>query len=286
MADKISWIDPLGNEYPISEEHWQIDGMTGRFMPPVSFVEEEVPFQPGSQLREVRVKPREIDLPIYVEGTSEKELRSKLRHLLRLFNPLRGDGKFRITTTSGEQREIICRYSGGMEISEKKDSKIGNLQKAVLVFRAFDPFWYDTNTIVETFRLNESPGQFFPVPPVRLVSSTVFADITINNEGDVEAFPEWIISGPGEGIVLENLTTGETTELASSLGVGESITVNTKPYHKTVTRNDGRNLYVDLSEKSSLWALAEGVNNIRIQMSNATELSSVQLSYKNRYLGA
>lgn len=284
MADKISWIDSAGAEYQISENHWQIDGMEGRFMPPVSFVEDEIPFQHGSLLRQVNVQPREIDLPIYVEGTNATELRNKLRYLLRILNPLKGDGKLKIVSDDGSQREIHCRYKTGMEISEKKNAKIGNLQSVILVFRAFDPFWYDTTTNVQTFKVNESPGLFFPILPLRLASSTVFADASIDVTGDVETWPEWIISGPGQDIALRNLTTGETMQLDVTLELGDTLTIDTRPFKKTVTKN-GENVFYTLSDDSSLWALHDGENSIQLEMGNATADSSIQLSYRNRYWG-
>jgi hypothetical protein len=283
-ADKVSWISADGTEYPISDNHLIMAGSDGRFMPPVDFVEEDIPFQHGSQLREVLVRPREVDLPIYVDGTSEIDLRNQLRTLLRVLNPLKGNGKLRITGPDGSQRELTCRYKGGMEISEKGNSKIGNLQAVVLVLRAFDPFWYDTITKVETFTINQQATSFFPIFPLRLSSSTVFADFTVDNSGDVETWPEWIIKGPGENIYLRNLTTGETLRLNTSLGLGESIRIDTKPFSKTVIKGNNENLFYTI-ENSTLWALQEGFNSIRLEMSNATSDSSIQLSYKNRYWG-
>lgn len=285
MADKVIWIDPDGAEYHMSEEHWQIDGMSGRFMPSITFVEDDVPFQPGKRLRHVKVDARDVDLPIYIDGDNEMELKNKIRYLMKIMNPLKGDGKFKVISPDGSQREIVCRYSGGLDLSERKNNKIGNLQMAILIFRAFDPYWYDTNTKVHTFTLGDSAG-WFPFFPLRLSSSTVFADITIENTGDVETWPEWIITGPGDSIVLRNLSTSEVLELNVDLGLGESITIDTRPFHKTILRNNGVNDYASSSEDSSLWALQEGTNSIRIEMANSTEDSSIQLSYKNRYWGA
>jgi hypothetical protein len=291
MADKIIWVDPNGLEYDMSDQHMQIDGMSGRYMPPIKFVEEEVPFQHGKRLREVKVDARDVDLPLYIEGENEMELKNKLRFLMKIMNPLKGDGRFKSISPDGSQRELTCRYSGGLDISEKKGNKIGNLQIAILIFRAFDPFWYDSQTIVQTFRKNESPGLFFPILPLRVASSTVFADATIENNGDVETWPEWIITGPGENITLRNLTTGEVIELNhpdAKLEAGETVVIRTTPIppnEKTVTKSDGSNWFYTLSDNSSLWSLKEGNNSIQLEMGNATDASSIQLSYRPRYWG-
>ncbi|WP_035430856.1 phage distal tail protein [Bacillus sp. UNC322MFChir4.1] len=283
MANEvIVWIDAYGMEHILTN---QADiaisiGPSGRYMPPIEHIEDEVPFQAGSILREIKVKAREMDFPVEINGKTQMDIRNKLRELLRIFNPLKGDGKIKSISPDGSQREIVCRYKGGLEIKES-----GRIwERFVLVLKAFDPFWYDTTTNVQTF----SPGQpatFFPFLPLRLTSSSVFADVTINNLGDVETWPEWIVKGPGENIVLRNMTTGEITHLETSLEVGESLIINTMPYVKTVIKNDGTNLYSTLTDDSSLWALQDGQNSIRIEMSNTTNGSSVQLSYRNRYWG-
>lgn len=284
MADNISWIDANGTEHRFETDMKVLSGMNGRWMPPISFVEEKTPNQHGSQLRQVNVEARPVDVPIWIKAKNEIGLRQKMREITRMLNPLKGDGKLMVIAPDESRREITCRYNSGFEGQEDRDNKGVWFQKAILVFKAFDPFWYDAQTIVETFTTGE-PATFFPFLPLRLASSSVFADTTIDNVGDVETYPEWIIQGPGENIVLRNLTTGEVTNISYSLGLGESITIDTKPFHKTVMKNDGSNLFYTLSDESSLWALAEGKNSIRLEMADSTEQSSIQLSYKNRYWG-
>jgi len=283
-SEQFYWIDANGNETALSgSSNFNIlVGPTGRFMPPVDLVEQQVPFQAGTRLKQLYVKSRDIDLPLGITGTSKSDLRTQVRNLLNMFNPLLGDGTLKIIAEDGSQRQIKCRYSSGLEIQET-----GLLwQNVIVVLKAFDPFWYDPSTIVQTFKLNENPGLFFPILPLRLVSSTIFADVTLNNQGDVETWPEWIVTGPCDSLVLSNLTTGEITDLQVSLEAGETITIDTSPYVKTITKSDGTNLYYTMTDTSSLWALQEGNNSIQIQMSNATTDSSVQLSYSLRYWGA
>lgn len=285
MADKLYWIDANGTEQPLSDNNFKVlSGMNGRFMPPVSIVEEEVPFQAGTRKRNVKIGARDVDIPLFIQAESEIELRQLMRRVMQMINPFK-EGKLKSIAADGSQRELHCQYIAGMEGAEDRDSKGFWWQKAVLIFRAFDPFWYDSNTIVQTFTSGQ-PSTFFPFFPLRLSSSSVFADISINNTGDVEAFPECIIKGIGENIILRNLTTGEVTNIETSLGVGESITIDTRPFYKTVKKNDGTNLYHTLTDDSSLWSLQQGINNIRIEMSNTNAESSVQLSYRKRYWGA
>lgn len=289
MADKIIWIDANGTEHPFDTDIKALagEGMRGRFMPNFSFIEDKTPFTAGSRIQQVNIEPRDVDVPIFVKSKNDVELRSKMRDITRMLNPLKGDGHLRSISSDGTQRELACRYLSGFEGDESRDNKGYYWLKAILVFHAADPFWYDTATQVKTFTSGE-PVPFFPLFPLRLNSSNVFADTTIDNAGDVETWPEWTVTGPGEHIKLRNLTTGETMYFEhedSKLGIGESITINTKPFHKKIIKNDGSNLFYTLSDDSSLWTLQDGNNAIRLEMSGATEESSIQLSYRNCYWG-
>lgn len=287
--DKLSWIDSNGTEHPFTSDKIVLQGKQGFYMPPIAHVDETAPFQAGTRYRHTRIDARDIDVPLLIKADSPVTLRQKVRECLRMLNPLH-DGRMKVIAPDGTQRELHCRYASGLEGNEGRDVKGSYWQTVVLVFRAFDPYWYESNTIVETFRTGQ-PATFFPFFPLRLSSSTVFADTSIDNKGDVEAWPEWIITGPGEGIVLRNLTTGEVLELThpdAKLEAGESIIINTNPRppkEKTVTKSDGSNWFYTLSDQSSLWGLQPGTNSIRLEMANATEGSSIQLSYRPRYWG-
>lgn len=281
--EQFFWIDASGNEIALSDSPniEVVVGPTGRFMPPVDLIEQQVPFQAGTRLKQAYVKSRDIDLPLEIMGISTSDLRSQIRNLLTMFNPLSGDGQLKIIAEDGSQRLINCRYSSGLEIQESGMS----WQRVTVVLKAFDPYWYDPNPVVQTYTAG-TPATFFPILPMRLTSSTVFADTTINNTGDVESWPTWVISGPGDTIYIRNLTTGEFININYTLGGGETITIDTRLGKKTVTLNDGTNLYPNMSSDSSLWALQAGNNQIRIEMQNSKSVSSVQLSYQNRYWGA
>lgn len=288
MGDELSWIDADGTEHPLTAtpQFRKLQGWIGRFMPPISFVEDEVPLQPGARLRNVKTTARDVDIPIMVKGTGEIDLRNNIRLLLQYIDPNRGDGRLRITAPDGSQRDLYCRYSSGMEGHESKDTTIPWIwMTLILTFRAFDPYWYGVQTQVQTYTTGQ-PATFFPFFPLRLSSSSVFADATINNQGDVETWPEWVITGPGSQIVLHNLTTGETITLNVTLGIGETVTIDTSPGNKTVKKNDGTNLYSQMTFDSSLWAIQKGSNSIQIEMSSSTTTSSVQLTFRERYLGA
>lgn len=287
MADEvIVWIDPDGASTTLDVE-WDVEG---RGTPPIEFIEDEIPGQAGGRLREARHGIRELTLPIWLTEPSETALRTTLRDLEFAMDPTRGDGKIRVTGPGGDQRELVCRYAEGLELDERLGSTAGPLaQKAVLVLRAWDPYWQAIADTVEGPFTISTAATFFPFFPLRLSSSEVFADITVDNDGDVLTWPVWTITGPGSSIIVRNLTTGKFTSVTDpdvTLTAGEAVTIDTRPGRKAVTKQDGTSLFPNLTEDSSLWLLQRGPNSVRLEMGGATAASSVQLAHRPLYLGA
>lgn len=284
MSETVEWIDPDGNSTTLDTD----GDVTDRFMPKIEFEEDGVPGQPGLRLRDTRHGVHEFGIPFWVGAASQIALRTALRAIVKAMDPTRGAGRIRVTAPGGDQREIWCRISGGLGLKEGSGSTGPTDQLVVGVFRAHDPYWYDVSATQTTFSITSVPS-FFPwggTVLFRLTSSEIFADGTVDNLGDVDTWPVWTITGPGGVVTLTNLTTGETTAFtATTLGISETITIDTRPGVKTVTKGDGTNLFPDLSTLSSLWPLVPGANLIRIQMSGADAVtSSVTLSRTHRYV--
>lgn len=276
------WLDPDGGTTTLRVLY----RVKGRFAPSTRRQEEAVPGQPGLRLREVVHDAREFVLPIHVHGATDDALRTSLRDLVVAMDPVRGDGKIRVTSPVGDQREITCRAVAGLDMDETLgDTSTPTDQLASIVFRATDPYWYATSDTVVDYTLG-STATFFPIFPVRLTSSDTFADATVDNTGDVEAWPVWVLTGPaGATIAIRNLTTGKAMTMGLlALSVGEIATIDTRPGVKTMTRQDGTNLYPNLN--GSLWPLVRGSNAVRVELSGATAATTVRLSYRPRWLSA
>lgn len=288
-TDTLAYVDPDGAVTPLTGQpdldvHWAL-GVTGRFMPPISRVEDTVYAQAGARLRSVRVDAREVNLPLTVIGVDELAVRSKLRALIRTLNPQRGDGRLRVTAADGTVRELTCRYSEGMEGQESRSDSGAVFQRAVLTLRAADPYWYDVAQQSQTYTAGQA-GLFFASPffGLRLSSESVLGSQVVINDGDVETWPVWTVHGPCTSITLSNDTTGETIMLPVTLTAAQTVTIDTRPFKKTVRRDDGTNLYGSLSAMSSLWSLPLGGSTVTISLPGATVDSYVTLNYARRWL--
>lgn len=288
--ESLDWITPAGLIVPLVPSGGVLNresGTVGRFMPPVQFIEREVAI--GSRLKKVKMGPKEISIPFNLHSpnavTGAAAVRNWARDLAKHFNPLRGTGigKLRYYSPSGDVRIINCSYAGGMD--SIADTGDGMIMRMVVIFRAHDPIWYPETPTVVTFT-GGTAQPFFPIFPVLLSQSQIYSDITINNPGDVDAWPIWKITGPTsnvEHIFLRNLTTGKVIDLNSSVGLGSLVTINTKPGFKTVDFY-GANWYSLLSAGTELWPLVPGDNIVRLEISGSTAATTATLEYSPGYL--
>lgn len=282
MSGELTWwVAPDGVQTQLDVD-WSA---SGRFMPAISHQELAVPGQPGSFIYQSLHQPHEFTLPVWFYGTSDIALRDVIRAIMFQMSPDRGTGAILVQSPDAVQRQIFCRVSDGLGLDESTGSAGIETQKAAILFRAFDPYWYDVNVTSQTWGITSVPT-FFPIFPLRLTSSEVVVSQVVVNGGDVPTWPVWTITGPGSGIQLQNLTTGQTLVFSTlALGPGQSVTIDTRPGVKTVTMQDGSNVFWDLSATSALWALTVGSNSFNLQMASAIAgQSTVSISYSQRYL--
>lgn len=268
MAERVWWVAPDLTETELTDEvnYRVMWGRKGAWMPAFERVEETVPLQAGSLLRSVRAAPRDVDLPLHVWAASEAAFDALVRTLGRRLQPNLGDGRLRVQTTDGTTRELICRYAAGLEGDEGITAVGSRWAKLLLTFRATDPYWYSSSDTTVTFDL---AAGFFPFFPLNLSGSRGYREVNIYNDGDVRAWPRWVILGPGTNLALRNVTTGKRLAIDSSvwdaLTSGEQVLVDTRPGYKTITSGDGTSLYYALIGWD-FWPLEPGWNRVRVEL--------------------
>ena len=224
MTEVVQWIDPDGVITTL--EHMSF---SNRFMPKMRFDADGVPGQPGEVFREVEHGSREFGVVFDVVASGESATRTAIRDMIRKLNPKRGAGRIRVLSPVGDQREIVCRYSGGGELEEKVGDDSGpDWQRFPITFLAHDPYWYDVSAIEQTFTITAAAPSFFPILPIHLSASELAVDSSVDNTGDEDAWPVWTITGPGSGIKLTNQTTGRFTWLPGlALAAGQVLVIDT-----------------------------------------------------------
>lgn len=122
------------------------------------------------------------------------------------------------------------------------------LVPVVADFQCADANWYADEPVVEVLPiLPASTGGIVTAPGGGIVSPITTAAATerpgiVENAGDVDAWPVLTIRGPVTNPALEYLVDGARVwlvEFDASLAVGQSVTVDTRPWARSVLRENG-----------------------------------------------
>lgn len=266
------------------------DGAKGLSMPTFEFGIEALTVN-LSRYQQVKTGKRIVELPLLVQASSALALETEISNINKLLNPLDGDSILTITRADGTQRKLTCRYLEGNE-GDYGNGQYGLVWiKFILSLQAIDPIFYDVIPVADNFA-GTNLATFFPVGrnffPMSLSGSTVVGAATVQNPGSVDAWPIWTIIGPGDNLILRNITTEKKLSLPVSLLPSDKVTIDTRPDKKTVLLNDSVNYFPKLAlNYSALWPFVKGRNDIQLEMTNIISgVSSISYTFNPPYLDA
>lgn len=283
-----TWTDPTGTVWPLSDISDDVgwfttQGPAGWNATTYEIVTDPLP-RGGEQVRFIRSKPGSITWPIYIWGETHLQYVQRLRQIKKAFAMTlhRGlPGTLTVARTEdGSARSIQAYYSAGLE----GDAGEGHLfsHEAITLYCP-DGYWQDTNSITET--RSYIPGSDFLNPFPTISDSLALGETTINNPGDVHAWPYWTVTGPMTALVGTNVTTGYEFVLTYGLSAGNQLTIATD--RPAVRGPAGENLASNLDWPSAyLWSLQPGDNDVIFNLSGGATGSQIQLSFRPRYEGA
>ena len=229
----------------------------------------------GGVFRHSKRGVRDVDLPITVLGTDRNAVQTKLRRLSRLLQDTSGPTKIKATYSSGESLTLDAHYVGGAESQWGADAGLV-WNKWVLSFQCPNPYWQ--SDALEEFRVttgNTGRGLLPQLSKLKVTSSQVYGVITVDNSGDVPAYPIWFIRGPISDVVISNGT--QSFSFTETVNDGETITVNTATGE--VTDDLGTNRYSILGPAPKLFRIDPGVSSISVNGVAATQAAEVRLDY-------
>ncbi|WP_229398169.1 phage tail domain-containing protein [Micromonospora okii] len=275
-----TYLDPRGGVWPLSDpaQGWAtLDAVAGLGAVVYDLTTDAHP-RGGSRLRHAQPQSRVITWPVLVWGDTHAEFLTRWRALARaLTMTLRaGPGRLRVYRPDGSAREVLVRYQGGFEGEPGQGI---TYDTAIVSLLAEDPYWRDPPT---TLRFSQATPRPFLNPYPSLSASRVFGDVTVTNSGDVEAWPDWVLRGPCNGLAATNLTAGESFTLTYALGPGEEVRITTDP--PAVRGPAGQPLTSALAWPGAvLWALTDGANRVRLTVPGSGPGAEVALSFTPRH---
>lgn len=150
---------------------------------------------------------------------------------------------------------------------------------------ATDPRFYDANLTSPTTGLSATSGgmTFNATFPVGFGSAGVGGTITVTNAG---LWPtDWTatIAGPCINPVIDNMTTGQTMQLAITLGVGDSLVLSSFP--KTIILNGTASRIYTIQPGSTWWTFPPGATLLRFRNNGAYDPSAqLTVSFRSAWL--
>lgn len=221
----------------------------------------------GGTWRGTRKGSRDIDLPVTVMGSSRDDVEAKLRRLANALSDRAGTPKLRIEYGDGSAWEIGVHYVAGAETTHGSDAT-NYFCSWAMTLQAPDPYWVSTSAqqfsvraTGETRGLLGAPvGTTKTLSALRVSSSQALGSLTIENTGDVDAFPTWIIRGPATNVAIS--LNGVGFEYTETLVAGDSITIDTR--NATVTDATDANKYGALGVAPKLFLIPPGTSTLSI----------------------
>lgn len=147
-----------------------------------------------------------------------------------------------------------------------------------------DPRFYSQT--LQTSNTSETTSQGGLSIPTAIPAS--FSDtggsgpVIVNNGGTVASPPTLTITGPGTNFTIQNITTGKTMKLNTTLSSGETVVFDV--VDRTVTKGSNQNLYGSFS--GSWWELEPGDNEINFQASSGSDSdTNLKIEFRDAYIG-
>jgi len=281
MMKKWQWItnkkvvvDLMNEPFLLMQE------VSGHVMPP--FRRDERWIGQMGIITGIRADAREVFLPLLVRSNN---LQEAMRLCAQYWNPLDGDGNLRVIDDSNHVRILKCRYVDGLE-GDGRNSGSG-WQKIGLRLRALQPYWQDEEYQDFMFVM-APPVVFFQTAffPLHISKSSIDGSLTVNNPGEVEAYPIIIVQGPLTSLELKNLTMKPVKTMTFpilTMSASDVLVINTSPDMMSVTIN-GINAFSLMSASSSLWTVIPGSNQVQITTTGTSENSYLRFSFVPQYL--
>jgi len=283
-------VDPSGKEWPLDGTRgmWRQPGRKGFHAPSYTHYRDESPAVDGAFWRGVRATIRELFIPVVIIGDTRADLLTARRELIAAISPKRGECTIVSRQPDNTYRSIDARYVSGMEGEEGRGAYGVRIMTYGLTFVADDPYLYGP-PIPLKWGSGDVTRTELPIPGAdtfyEVVSaSRILGDSTVDNTGDVDAYPLWVFNGPFTAIELANETSGKSLTLTHTAATSaDTITIDTRPGQTSIVDETGTNQWAALTAGYSLWPLVPGVNDLSIQVTGSTEDTRASMTYKPRY---
>lgn len=277
---KISYINSLGVEFELNGKEFLLQKFETNNN--VNIYNSKGIKQDGANYLGNNLDTRDVSLEFTVIGTTNKELIDYKDEINKVFNPKLNEGWI-VYKDGVKERKIKC-----IVIKTPQFSDINIMVSKCLVFLiAHNPYWKDYYEDREKIITWIGGWKFKFKLPFKFKQKGEPRK-NIFNEGHVETPIEIRFKGPALNPCVINHTSGEFVKVDRTLTSDDILYITTEFGNKKVEieRNGVRQNafnYIDLD--STFFQLKVGDNMIEYTTENNLDPQSVEIIYRNRYLG-
>ena len=292
-APPLVRLHPVGAAEPISftstglDAFTLLEGIEGIGLPPVDHRLTERSGGYGSILRSTHLKEREIFVPLKIMGANQEEVLTAWRRLLDALHPSRGSARLEVRLPGAAPRFIDVLYKEGLKGEFGQKYRKTHLSVG-LTLLAPHPLFYGEDHLL-SWSPKSSEGKHFvsdsqPFFPLILTPSTVGELTEITIESDQNVTPVWRITGPVTDVKVTHQESGAFFQVRETFKPGEWMVLDVATYDVFDSVHTRGELWDKVADGSTLFQLPPGKNTIRVEATNMTDASGIQLVYKPTYL--
>jgi hypothetical protein len=305
VLEFTKYISSDGQEYSFDDNDRFLMTEEGLGMPPVEYITQRSPFQHGESLIDFRLGARTIQLQLRQNSCSRSNYWINRSLLLNGIRPNRfvgsnfQPGVLRKIFEDGSMRDIYVVISQGPIFNPRSLNRWDEWGfTETLRFIAYDPIFFDpiAKSLLFSDLIDVDASSNWELPwsfPMQFGSSAYNLTASITYLGTWISYPTIIATGPMNGLVITNTSTGEIIELNYSISAGEIVTFYLQPGNKRVENNSGTNLIGTVTSSSDLATfhiapdpeVPLGVNTFILGLTGADANSRLQIIYNDRYIG-
>lgn len=237
-------FDPSGDVWFRSES------VVGMGMPEFFEFTRDAALQDGQTFNGWKLRPRDVLWPVVIDPgpywmAVQRAFWSHMRPWVA--------GVWRVTESStGEYRDLTVRFVGDGGSSYSRDPSIDEVELHALSFVADDPWWHGP-VVSKTMQTPETPQPFFepgPTHVLNIMSANTVASASLENPGDVAAWPTIRIDGPSTGFSFTD-TDLDLTLVAGSVTVdsGEWLIIDLTPTEQTALLFTAPGVFTDVTDQ-------------------------------------
>jgi len=297
------YISPDGETYDFNTTDDRFLFPVGNLgMAQPEYIIQRGPFQHGVTPLDYFLQPRVIQLMHRRNScnrTRHYEARSDILNIIRPNRQLVNSfetGVLRKILPNGDIRDLNVLVEEGPSFNPPSGDQWDAWSfQDVIRFIAFDPVPFDPTDVTTTWVAPSMTELEFPIDfPIDFDSDSIRETKAFTYSGTWLSYPTIVITGPMEEPVIRNIITNEKLKLDYNVPAGRVVTMVLDYGKKTVKDDLGVNLIGTLTDSSDLATFhispdpeaIDGLNSFRVKGGSVVEgVSSLVLSYKNRYIG-